>query len=278
MGLFGNKMPRCQILDQILVDSYFAPREFNAHKGIFGRVLVCGGDFGMPGSVRLAAEGALRMGTGLVMVATHSEHVAIVVNGRPELLCYGFDKDFSSFEQLIQKATFIVVGPGLGQTQWSENIFSLVQKYTKPLLIDADGLTWLYKGNYARNDNQILTPHPGEAARLLNCSVDDIQADRVSSVQELQKIYGGIVVLKGAQTLISANNGLLARCDVGNPGMASAGMGDLLSGIIAGAVSQGLDLWRAALAGVFIHATAGDKVAAIRGERGILSSDLLTFI
>ena len=271
-------MTTCQLINKPLIQSYFNQRPTNAHKGMFGHVLVMGGDYGMPGAVRLAAEGALRAGAGLVSVVTHTQHVPIVMSGRPELLCYGVDSDFDILSKLLLTATFIVVGPGLGKSEWSKTLFNAAKNSNVPLLIDADGLTWLSKGDYDRDQQQILTPHPGEAAALLNCSVETIQFDRIKSVKKLQEIYGGVIVLKGEQTLIATSDGLLARCDAGNPGMASAGMGDLLSGIIAGFAAQKLDLWQAAQAGVFSHATAGDSVAAIHGERGILASDLLSFI
>jgi ADP-dependent NAD(P)H-hydrate dehydratase / NAD(P)H-hydrate epimerase len=269
----------CQVLDQSLIQSYFKKRPIDAHKGLFGNVLVIGSDYGMPGAVRLAAEGALRVGAGLVTAVTRAAHVPIIVSGRPELLCYGIEQDLAKLQQLLQQATFVLIGPGLGKSSWAESIFNLIYNSKLPMLIDADGLYWLGQSNYIANQACILTPHPGEAARLLNTTVTAIQNDREKSVCKLQEIYGGVVVLKGAQTLIAASDGRLSRCDAGNPGMASAGMGDLLSGIIAGHVAQGLDLYHAAQAGVFFHAIAGDKVATMRNkERGLLASDLLEFI
>ena len=124
----------------------------------------------------------------------------------------------------------------------------------------------------------MLTPHPGEAARLLKIKPEEVQADRKKAALALQKQYGGVIVLKGAQTLVVAENQQIYTCLAGNPGMASAGMGDLLSGIIAGLIGEGLTPWQAAAGGVFIHATAGDRVAAKQGERGLLASDLLAEI
>lgn len=251
------------------------PRLSESHKGCYGHVLIIGGDEGMPGSVRLAAEGALRVGAGLVTVVTRAEHVSSVVSTRPELLCYGLLTPNPLFTELVEKATFIVIGPGLGRSSWSQSFFEAVYHSTKPMLIDADGLYWLAKDKGRVNPNWILTPHPGEASRLLGVSVEAIQSDRVKAIDLLQARFGGVMVLKGAQTLVASLHEPLQQCTQGNPGMASAGMGDLLSGMIAGLVAQGLSLWQAAQLGVVLHAAAGDRVATQQGMRGMLASDLL---
>jgi len=258
------------------VQSWLTPRAHDANKGVFGRVLVIGGDYGMPGAVHIAAEGALRVGAGLVTVATRPEHIISTVSARPELLCFGLDSPIDNLDGLIANATVIVLGPGLGQSSWSKEIFNKVVQSLRPLIIDADGLNWLARKTvHALHEHWVLTPHPGEAARLLNMTVEQIQADRVQAVQLLQQQYGGVVVLKGAGTLLATNRQPVQQCLAGNPGMASAGMGDLLSGMIAGLAAQGLDLWQAAQAGVMLHAEAGDRVAIRRGQRGMLASDLL---
>jgi len=230
----------------------------------------------MPGAVRLAAEGAARAGAGLVTVVTRKEHITGIICGRPELLCYGLEKSMTQLESLIERSTVIVLGPGLGQSAWSRQLFEHVISSSLPLLIDADGLNWLARAesNLFPRSNWILTPHPGEAARLLGITVKQVQADRIQAVQELQRKYGGVIVLKGAKTIMATAEQPLQQCLAGNPGMASAGMGDVLSGIIAGMMAQGLASWHAAQAGVVIHATAGDIVALRQGERGLLASDL----
>lgn len=258
------------------VQAWLVPRSFDANKGLFGRVLVVGGDYGMPGAVRLAAEAALRVGAGLVTVATRPEHVMSTVSTRPELLCYGLVSPAGCLDTLIARATVIVLGPGLGQSLWSKDLFDKILQSTLPLIIDADGLNWLASMMpHVKRDNWILTPHPGEAARLLGMTVSQVQTNRIHAVQLLQQRYGGVIVLKGAGTLIATGKHPVQHCVAGNPGMASAGMGDLLSGMIAGLAAQEFDLCQAAQAGVMFHAEAGDRVAARRGQRGLLASDLL---
>ena len=224
----------------------------------------------------MAAEGAARVGAGLVTVATLSEHVTSTVSTRPEILCYGLDSSSNTLDSLIANATVIVLGPGLGQSEWSKELFHKTLQSSLPLIIDADGLNWLSREiKYTTHENRVLTPHPGEASRLLNMTVAQLQVDRVQAVQLLQQRYGGVVVLKGAGTLLATANQPVQQCTAGNPGMASAGMGDVLSGMIAGLAAQGLDLWQAAQAGVMLHAEAGDRAAARKGQRGLLASDLL---
>ena len=261
-----------------LVQSWLQKRPADSHKGMFGHVLVVGGDDGMPGAVRLTGEGALRVGAGLVTVLTRKAHVCSTVTGCPELLCYGVDSDITVLDTLLEKATFIVLGPGLGQSAWSKQLFDKIIVSSLPMLIDADGLNWLaiYEPAIPARSNWILTPHPGEAARLLGISVKEVQANRMQSIQSLQAKYGGVIVLKGVSTLVAAKDQPIQCCLAGNPGMASAGMGDLLSGIIAGFAAQGLSLWQAAQIGVMFHAVAGDRAAAKYGDRGLLAHDLLT--
>lgn len=258
---------------------WLKPRANDANKGSFGHVLVIGGDYGMPGAVRIAAEGALRVGAGLVTVITHPEHVAAVVSGRPELLCYGLESpEDKCFKTCLSRATMLVLGPGLGQTTWSKAFFNaVISERNKPLLLDADALNQLAQKptHWKPRADCILTPHPGEAARLLGVSVDDIQADRTKAVEALQTKYGGVVVLKGARSLVCTEAEAPNVCLAGNPGMASAGMGDLLSGIIAGLVAQGLTPWQATQMGVLLHASAGDASIKRQGGQGVLASDLL---
>ncbi len=243
-----------------------------AHKGEHGRVLVVGGDLGMPGAVRLAAEAALRAGAGLVSVATRPEHAALIVAGRPELMAHGVSAP-SEARALMAAADVVAVGPGLGQSEWAKGLLESALASGKPLVVDADALNLIALAPW-RSDHWVLTPHPGEAGRLLGTDSATVQADRLGAAQELARRFGGTVVLKGAATLIARPGDTVRVCDHGNPGMATAGMGDVLTGVIAGIAAQCHDLGMAAAAGTLAHAAAGDR-AARAGQRGLLATDLL---
>jgi NAD(P)H-hydrate epimerase len=258
-----------------VVKTLLPRRERSAHKGQFGHVLIVGGDFGYSGAARLAGEAALRIGAGLVSIATRPEHAGLMNLNRPELMCHGV----ATAEQLavlLAKASVIVIGPGLGQSTWAKALFIATLNTQKPLLIDADALNLLALSP-ANKPDWILTPHPGEAARLLQCPTEKIQQDRFAAALALQSQYGGIAVLKGAGTLIASKEGL-AISTTGNPGMASGGMGDVLAGVIAGLLAQGLSLKNAAQQGVYRHGQAADLAAAKDGERGLLASDLMAYL
>lgn len=257
-------------------------RARDAHKGHFGHVLVVGGDLAMGGAVLMAAEAAARTGAGLTSVATRAEHVAALLSRRPELMVHPVAEN-ASLQPLLDAASVVVVGPGLGRAAWGEHLFRQVLAAGKPMVIDADGLYWLARLNdekhaqtseNASQSCQVLTPHPGEAARLLQTDTSGIQADRVNAVRGLQARYGGVVVLKGAGTLICDHTQALALATVGNPGMATGGMGDVLSGIIGGLLAQKLPPAEAAAVGVWLHGIAADDAAAQTGERGLLATDL----
>ena len=259
-------------IDAQLLANVLGPRARAAHKGDFGHVLVVGGGEGMPGAVRLAGEAALRAGAGRVSIATHPSHAAIIVASRPELMSHAVSSP-SDLEPLLAKADVIAFGPGLGQSDWARALHELLANDSRPAVWDADALNLLV-ASPAAAPNRVITPHPGEAATLLGTGAADIQADRPAALAALAEKYGGVAVLKGAGTLISSSTMATALCTSGNPGMASPGMGDVLTGIIAAFVAQGLDLETAAAAGVEAHARAGDH-AASGGERGLIASDLL---
>jgi NAD(P)H-hydrate epimerase len=247
-------------------------RRRDMHKGDAGHVLVIGGDRGMPGAARLAGEAAYRAGAGLVMLATHPEHAAHIGAARPELIVHGVATP-QELRPLLERADVIAVGPGLGQGEWGDALFGAALDAKLPMVVDADALNTLATDPLMHAD-WILTPHPGEAARMLGMSKQEIQADRFAAVHELVASFGGVCVLKGAGTLIaSLYDGVVSVCDRGNPGMASGGMGDVLTGVIAGLRAQGLISPVAARLGVWLHAAAGDDVAA-SGEIGMLASDL----
>ena len=242
-----------------------------AHKGNFGQVLLIGGNLGFNGAIRLAGEAALRSGAGLVSIASRAAHAALLNIGRPELMCHAVE-DVSELQLWLDKAKVVVIGPGLGQDDWAETMFSAVLECRKPLVVDADALNLLARQPQKRQ-NWILTPHPGEAARLLACRTDDIAADRYAAIAALQQDYGGVCLLKGAGSLIMDGDDVYVST-TGNPGMASGGMGDVLSGIVGGLLAQGWSLAEALKLGVYVHGEAADRSAAADGERGLLASDL----
>jgi len=238
-------------------------------------VLVIGGAPGYAGAARLAGEAALRCGAGLVSVATAAPHAGTLGIGRPELMVHAC-ADAAALAALLERATALALGPGLGRTAWSRDLLQAALASDKPLLLDADALNLLAEDAALRvPSGAVLTPHPGEAARLLGCRVADVEHDRYAAARALAARYAAVVVLKGAGTLIADTTGRVAVCAAGNPGMASGGMGDLLSGVIAALRAQGMDAWQAACAGVDLHARAGDAAAARGGERGLLAGDLL---
>jgi hydroxyethylthiazole kinase-like uncharacterized protein yjeF len=258
-----------------VIQKPLAPRNRCAHKGNMGHVLVVGGDLGYSGAARMAGEAALRVGAGLVSVATHSEHAGLMNLNRPELMCHGVENE-ADLIRLLDKANVVVLGPGLVQKEWGKAMFGAVLKSGKPIVLDADGLNLLALSP-TNKPHWILTPHPGEAGRLLHNSTQSVQQDRFAAVSAIRAAYGGIAVLKGAGTLI-ASGSRIAVSTTGNPGMASGGMGDVLSGVIAGLIAQGLDLQEAAEQGVFVHGRAADLAAAKDGERGLLATDLLPYL
>lgn len=251
-------------------------RERTAHKGDFGHVLLIGGAPGFGGATRMAGEAALRVGAGLVSLATHPEHTASLTATRPELMCHGVEEP-GDLQILLARATVLGIGPGLGQSEWSEALLDAALAAQQPLVVDADALNLLARREPPRRGHWILTPHPGEAARLLGSSGAEVQSDRFAAAQALAARYRAVVVLKGAGTLVLAPGGEMGVCDAGNPGMASGGMGDVLTGVLAGLLAQRLSLQQAAALGVALHAEAAD-VAAADGQRGLLASDLMPFL
>ena len=268
--------PPVEIMRLTQFANYLQPRPRDMNKGRAGHVLIVGGDEGHSGAVLMAAMAALRVGAGLVTIATHPAHAAVLNLTCPEIMCRGV-RFVSALRPLLQLATVVIVGPGLGQSGWAQRLLTTVFSSSLPLIVDADGLNLLAKDVQTRR-NWILTPHPGEAARLLSTTVGAVQADRLSALQQLQQRYDGVTVLKGAGTLVGGPHHLPALCEAGNPGMATAGMGDVLSGVIGGLVAQGVPLVEAAQLGVCLHATAGDMAAAKRGERGLMATDLLPYL
>jgi hydroxyethylthiazole kinase-like uncharacterized protein yjeF len=262
---------RRHLLDESTVHAALPRRSRTAHKGRHGHVLIVGAAAGMGGAARLAGEAALRVGAGLVTAAVHPQSL-VALAGRPELMTAAI-ADCAELERALERASIVAVGPGLGQSPWSMEVLGVVLGCGKPLVVDADALNLLALDPQAR-DSWVLTPHPGEAARLLRSSTEEVQADRLGAAVELQARFGGTVVLKGAGSIVQGPGGTSWICDRGNPGMAAAGMGDVLTGVIAGIAGQCDDLALAARAGVLVHAMAGDR-AALPGERGTTAADVI---
>ncbi|MBI5783070.1 MAG: NAD(P)H-hydrate dehydratase [Gammaproteobacteria bacterium] len=272
-----SKVPAlAQRLTETSLHGLIPKRRRDMHKGDAGHVLVIGGDRGMPGAARLTGEAAYRAGAGLVILATHPEHAAYIGAARPELIVHGV-ASAEELRPLLAHADVIAVGPGLGRGEWGEALFGAALDTKLPMVVDADALNILAADPLMHAD-WILTPHPGEAARMLGMSNEQIQADRFAAAHELVASFGGVCVLKGAGTLVtSLYDAVVSVCDRGNPGMASGGMGDVLTGVIAGLRAQGLMSPVAARLGVWAHAAAGDD-AAQSGEIGFLASDLLPHV
>lgn len=273
--------PALRVFSERRVRDMLPRRARTGHKGRYGHVLIIGGNEGMAGAARLAGEAALRAGAGLVSVATRAANVAALVAGRPELMCHGVETA-GDLDGLLERASVIALGPGLGQDDWARHLYKYALAAGKPMVLDADALNLLAEAPEKKAD-WILTPHPGEAGRLLGIATADVQADRLASLAKLTDTCGGCAVLKGHATLAagagSAAPPWLIRA--GNPGMATAGMGDVLTGITAAVYAQCVNdassahrpVEEIAAAAAWLHATAGDR-AALHGERGLIASDL----
>ena len=264
----------------ILLDQY-PDRDVDAYKNQSGHSMVIGGDLGFGGAAAMAAESALRVGSGLVSVATRPEHVSAILARQPEVMARGVISG-QELEPLLDKPTVLIVGPGLGRTPWSEQLLQKAVATGLPMVVDADALNIIAEGRVVPNPDGsrwVMTPHPAEAARLLNTSVGEIQADRFSAVRKLQEKYNAVVLLKGAGSLIAcASHEQILVCPYGNPGMATGGMGDVLSGIIGGLLAQGLELSIAAQLGCCLHSAAADLAAEESGVRGLAASDINSYV
>lgn len=252
---------------------WLRPRAKDSHKGDNGHVLCVGGNAGSGGAIVLCAQAALRTGAGLVSVATRAAHVAPLLARQPEAMVHAVDSG-EDYAPLLQRADVLAVGPGLGRGEWGRALLDGALRSGKPLVLDADALNLLADAPGALPAGAVLTPHPGEAARLLRTDAREVQGDRVAAVRVLAERFACVVVLKGAGTLVAAPDGRSVQVAVGNPGMATGGMGDLLTGVIAALRAQGLEGFDAAACGALLHAAAGDAAAA-GGMRGLLPGDLL---
>ncbi|HEX4618427.1 MAG TPA: NAD(P)H-hydrate dehydratase [Steroidobacteraceae bacterium] len=268
----GEFAPRLTRIIESEIRAALPRRRRASHKGDFGRVLIVGSGSGMPGAARLAGEACLRVGAGLTTVAAAPENVAAIAAGRPELICLALTEP-RVLADAAARADVVAIGPGLGTGPWARAALDTVLSSDRPLVVDADALNLLAEAEVRPRTDWILTPHPGEAGRLLGATTEEVQRDRLAALDGLLARCGGIIVLKGAGTLVGGAGRTPGVCERGNPGMASAGTGDVLTGVIAGILAQCRDPWVAARVGVLVHAMAGDAAAA-RGERGVLASDL----
>ncbi|HID48234.1 MAG TPA: NAD(P)H-hydrate dehydratase, partial [Chromatiales bacterium] len=208
-----------------------------------------------------------------VSIATRREHASQISSSRPELMSHGIESG-DALKDLSLRASVIAIGPGLGKDDWAQEMMAMALARNLPLVVDADALNLLAHVPLKRHD-WVLTPHPGEAARLLETGVDGVRRDRFAAARQLAERFSATVVLKGAGSLVMPAAGVPGICCAGNPGMASGGMGDVLTGIIAALIGQGLEPLEAARLGVCLHGEAADLAVRGIGERGLLASDLM---
>ncbi|WP_152207709.1 NAD(P)H-hydrate dehydratase [Marinobacter changyiensis] len=256
------------------VQSMLPRRPVTAHKGRFGHLLVVAGDRGFGGAGLLAAEAAARTGAGLVTLATRPEHVSSALARCPSLMVHGVTHG-SELSPLIEAADAIVCGPGLGKAAWGQQMLQLVLASGKPLVLDADALNLMALRVAMKADNHVLTPHPGEAARLLGLTVPEIEADRVAAARHIQRQFGGTVLLKGAGTVVDSGEELPGVLGGSNPGMATGGMGDVLSGVLGGLLVQGLGLPDSTRLAAALHLAAANRAAMSKGYMGLLPTDII---
>ena len=250
-------------------------RSASAHKGQFGHLLVVGGDRGVGGAALLSAESALRAGAGMVSLATRIEHVPAALARLPEVMTVGVSSA-NQLMGLLEKISVIVIGPGLGEAAWGKSLLSLAANTKQPQVWDADALNQLAKGCVSLPAGSVITPHPGEAARLLGVSTAEVQADRLKVARALSQRFNAVAILKGAGSLIASPDGRVARCDQGHPAMATAGLGDVLAGLVGALLAQGMPAYEASCLAVWLHATAGERQGL--SGRGLAASDLIPAI
>lgn len=269
-------VPAAEWLGTASLSARLPRRSRESHKGRHGRVLCLGGDLGHGGAILMSAEAALRAGAGLVDVGTRAEHVTAMLSRRPEVMARRVDADDPAFRELLKSADVVALGPGLGQEAWGRALFEASLASGKPLVLDADALNLLATMPHPLPAGCVLTPHPGEAARLLATDARQVQRDRYSAAQHLAQRYNAVVVLKGAGTVVAAPGATSRVVGAGNPGMAVGGMGDVLTGVVASLRAQGLSAFDAASYGALLHAAAGDAAAGVAGPIGLLPSDLMS--
>lgn len=249
-----------QVIEQSQVAKLLPKRPNDSHKGLFGAVAVIGGAEGMAGAALLAARAALKLGAGCVHACLLADNAPVVDCLQPELMLH-------NAQAALPHATVLIVGCGMGSDATAQKLLMEALHHKAVLVVDADALNLVATNAslrqllIARQTPTVLTPHPGEAARLLGCSTTKVQADRIGSIQQLAKIFACSVVLKGADSLCATRDGRLFINHTGNPGMSAPGMGDVLAGMIAALIAQGLNVDDALLLAVHLHGAAGDELA-----------------
>lgn len=271
-------MKNSSLITQAYVNTFIRKRQKDIHKGDCGRVLVFAGSRGMAGAAVLCARAAFRAGAGLVRVSVPEEIFPVLQIGIPEATCITRER---LLEDLLQYSA-IAIGPGLGDEKENGVLIRKILEMTdKPVIIDADGLNLMQDDlDTMKNAKSklIITPHPGEAARLLKRKTSEINEDRLGSATELAAVTGAVTVLKGAGSVVATPEGKTYINTTGNPGMATGGSGDVLTGAVAAFAGQGLDIEAAAAAGVFLHGMAGDLAKDRMGEYGLIASDIADMI
>lgn len=279
-SVFDVTRPAAQLLDTFTLMDELPEWRADIHKHQRGHCMVIGGDYGYGGAAAIAGEASLRAGSGLTSVVTQPQHVTAVLGRCPEIMTSGVTSG-QQLEPLLERPNVLVIGPGLGRSAWSEQLLQKAALCGLPMVVDADALNILAQGRVISDlsaHQWVLTPHPGEAARLLDTDVTNIQADRYAAVRALQRKYNAVVLLKGPGTLIAGDDAIIKVCPYGNPAMATAGMGDLLSGIIGALIAQGLSLQTATELGCCIHSSAADMAVNERGPRGLVATDILFYL
>ena len=276
-SVFSGIAPAALAYRADALSGLFPLRLRDSHKGRNGHVLCIGGDAGSGGAILLAAQAALRSGAGLVSVATRAAHVPALLARCPEAMAHAVEGT-AELAPLLERADVVAIGPGLGQGEWGRAMLDAVLACAAPRVLDADALNLLASSGAALRTGDIVTPHPGEAARLLGCATAEVQRDRFAAAAALQARLGCTVTLKGAGTIVASDAVAPAVICAGNPGMGTGGMGDVLTGVVAALRGQGFGAHDAAVAGALLHATSGDAAAREDGERGLLPSDLLPWL
>lgn len=270
----SGQAPTARRIDWASQVSLLPRRPVNAHKGRFGHVLVVAGERGFGGAGILAAEAAARSGAGLISLATRPEFVGAALARCPSLMAQSVTHG-SELQPLIDTASVIVCGPGIGRGAWGQQMLQQVVDSGKPRVLDADALNLMSSRAAQHAEQQVLTPHPGEAARMLGCTVPEVEADRLGAATRLQALHGGVLLLKGAGTVIASGQGVPLIVSGSNPGMATGGMGDVLAGIIGSLLGQFGDLPLATAMGAALHLESARTASVTRGYMGLLPQDVI---